>query len=100
MGITDRVTSQSQIPNTEYYVLCNDKDTTRFFRLGLNHRINTLIFPCDNYNEAKKVYEYADNRHSQTYVRIVRNKPRLNHKTHVYQLKSKQSYPRWYSIKD
>lgn len=87
------VTKRSDIPNAKYYVLSNDR-----FMSGwgpARGMINTVVLPCDSWNEARYVRDYADSRGDQKYVRIVCNKPRM--KSHVlYSLHDKSDYSTWY----
>ena len=67
------------IPDAPYYVLSNDS-----FMSGWGHAkdsINTCVVPCETYEQAEKVEEYARSRNDQKYIRIVTNKPRK--KDHV-----------------
>jgi len=88
--------TRSDIPDSPWYVLCNDS-----FMSGWGYardKINTIILPCESYNEAKLVVEYAESRGDQKYIRMVINKPRLNHRTHWYSLHGKHDYGRWYGL--
>jgi hypothetical protein len=90
------IDQRSQIPESPYYVLCNDT-----FMSGWGHAqglINTLILTCDSWEQARKVEDYIMTRKDQRYIRIVSNKPRLR-AGHLYQVKTPADYPRWYGIK-
>jgi hypothetical protein len=89
----DVVTSAREIPKAESYVLCDDKFMSGWGDArGLT---NTLIFTCDSYEEAMIVSENASNRSDTRRVRICMTKPRLR-QGHLYQVKTKESYPTWY----
>lgn len=87
------VKTASEIPAAAWYVLSNDS-----FLSGwgpAEGKINTVVAPCKDLNEAKRVAEYARSRSDQKRVRIVGNKPRI--KNHVvYSLLSHDRSPAWY----
>lgn len=83
------------IPDAPYYVLSNDT-----FMSGwgcASGKINTLILPCDSWEEANTVATNAKTRKEQKYVRIVDKKPRLRHATHVYSVHTREEYWGWYT---
>jgi hypothetical protein len=93
--MVESVTSQKDIPAAPYYVLSNDT-----FMSGWGYAkntINTLIFPCCDWDTAKKVMEYAESRSDQNRVRICCSKPTLR-AGHFYQVKTQEEYPHWYSL--
>jgi hypothetical protein len=93
MSTLDVVTSQREIPKAPFYVCCNDS-----FMSGWGHaqgKVNTLIFPCQSYEEAEIVERNARRRSDQKFVRICTRKPKLN-PYHLYQVKTRDTYDRWY----
>jgi hypothetical protein len=93
--MVDSVRTQKDIPTALYYVCSNDTFMSGWgYAQGL---INTLIFPCDSYDEAKKVMEHAEGRSDQNWVRLCGSKPKLR-AGHFYQVKTKVEYPHWYGM--
>jgi len=87
------ISRPSDIPNTPYYVLCDDP-----FMSGwgpARQLINTLILPCASPAEAGIVRANARARGDMKRVRITTTKPRLR-PGHLYSLHTKEDYPRWY----
>ena len=88
------VSTRREIPSAPYYVLSNDT-----FMSGWGHaenRVNTVILPCQSYDEAEQVAAYARGRSDQTRVRILSTKPRLQCESHLYSLMSRDDAPAWY----
>jgi len=71
-GIVD---SARDIPKAPYYVLSND---SYFSGWGwAEGKTNTVILPCQSWDEAMIVQDNAQRRPEQKYVRVVTHKPRL-----------------------
>lgn len=80
--------------NKKYYVTMTDKFMSGW---GMaKDRTNKLIFICDDYEEAKRVAENAENRGDMTYINITTNKPYYNSKKYYAQEKTKDEYESWY----
>jgi hypothetical protein len=69
------VTERCDIPNAPFYVMCNDKFMSGWGE-AKNAR-NTIILPCQSYEQAEIVERNAQDRPEQKNVRIVSNKPRF-----------------------
>jgi len=88
------ITSAIEIPDAPCYVLSNDR-----FMSGWGYskgKINTLIFPCESWEEAQHVKDYAESRTDQNRVRVVYDKPRLKNDTHTYSLATREWATAWY----
>ena len=87
------VTERKQIPDAPCYVLAHDT-----FMSGWGDargKQNTVILPCDSYQEAETVSDNARRRGDQKRIRIVGNKPRLQ--SHIlYSLLTKDNAATWY----
>ena len=57
------------IPKAEYYVLSNDSFMSGWG--GASGKINTCVVPCETYEEAEAVADYARSRSDQKRIRIV-----------------------------
>ena len=89
------ITSRTEIPDAPFYVLSNDA-----FMSGwgpAEGKTNTIILPCESYEEAETVEATAKDRGDQKNVRIVANKPRLRPGV-LYSLLVKESSPRWFIL--
>lgn len=90
----DQITTQGDIPDAPFYVTCTDK-----FMSGwgpAKRRNNRLIFVCASMAEARTVYDNAVGRSDQKNVHICTRKPKLDHYTNLYQLKTRGDYSAWY----
>uniref|UniRef100_A0A6M3K9G2 Uncharacterized protein n=1 Tax=viral metagenome TaxID=1070528 RepID=A0A6M3K9G2_9ZZZZ len=87
------VESRKEIPNAPFYVLSNDKFMSGWG--AAEGKTNTIILPCDSWQEAEIVADNAKGRSDQKNVRIVINKPRLQSHV-VYSLLTKEGAARWY----
>jgi len=87
------VERRSDIPDAPYYVLSNDSFMSGWgYAAGM---INTVVLPCETWEEARIVERNAKARGDQKYVRIVTQKPRM--KAHVlYSLHTRDDYDAWY----
>lgn len=75
------------IPDAPYYVLSNDP-----FMSGwgpTTGKTNTVVVPCQSYEQAERVVAYVESRRDQKRIRIVGNKPR-NRAHVIYSL-----HPKW-----
>jgi len=88
------ITSASEIPNAEFYVLAKD---TFLSGWGLSKgKANIVILPASSYEEAEIIVENMGKRSDMSYVRINTRKPRLQpHNT--YSLFSREDAERWYT---
>ena len=59
------------------------------------HKTNTIILPCETWEEAEAVKKYAEGRSDQQRVRIVINKPRMRPNV-VYSLMLREEATAWY----
>lgn len=87
------VDSRRDIPDAPYYVLANDN-----FMSGwgpAKGKINTVILPCESYEEVRWVEDYASSRSEMSYVRIAGEKPRLR-AGRLYSLLTRENASAWY----
>lgn len=88
------ITSRAEIPSARFYVLANDA-----FMSGWGEaegKINTLVLPCTDWEEAKTVEANARARSEMRRIRITGSKPTL--RPHVlYSLLNRERAERWYT---
>lgn len=89
------VTSRTEIPDAPFYVLSNDSFMSGWGQA--ERKTNTIILPCESYEEAETVQATAQDRGDQKNVRIVGNKPRLRPGV-LYSLLVKATSPRWFTL--
>lgn len=87
---------RSEIPDAPLYVLSNDRFMSNWAHTETEGKINTIILPCQSWEQADHVASYAETRHDQQRIRIVINKPRLRSGV-VYSLLTPENAPAWYS---
>jgi len=84
---------RSEIPEAGFYVLCNDRFMSGWGRA--RDKINTIVLPCRDFEQAERVERYARSRGDQSRVRIVRHKPRLRAGV-VYSLLTEDNASAWF----
>src|ERR1700687_2166219 len=91
--VSHTINSQSEIPDAYAYVLTNDN----FFSGWGPARdlINTIILPCESWEEAEQVAAYAESRPEQRRVRITAKKPVLR-PGHLYSLLVRSEASAWF----
>jgi len=77
-----------------YYVTMTDKFLSGWGKA--NGKINKLIFECETYDQARIVFDNAENRSDQKYINICSKKPYYNSKRYYPQYKTIKDYPSWY----
>ena len=91
--MAEHVTKPSGIPNAPYYVTLTDTFMSGWGRAeGLTNR---LIFPCESYDEALDVADYAKSRGDTKNVRICTTKPQINFWQYV-QVMNPENATAWY----
>jgi hypothetical protein len=91
MSIRD-IFSRKQIPDANYYVLCNDQFFSHWFG---DSRVNTVILPCKTISQVYSVMNYVKSRRDQKRIRYVINKPRLREGIR-YSLLTEENASAWY----
>lgn len=91
------ITSRSEIPDAAYYVCANDSFMSGWARA--KDTINTIICPCQTYEEMRHVESYAQTRSEMKRIRICTTKPRLRDR-HVYSLFTPETATAWYPKPD
>lgn len=77
-----------------FYVTMTDKFMSGW---GLAEgRINRLVFPCSDYDQAEIVATNAEKRGDMSRINICYNKPRYSSETHFVQEKTIENCPKWY----
>lgn len=92
--LKDQVHTAADIPAAPYYVTCTDR-----FMGGWGYakgRNNRLIFVCETQAEAWIVHDNATGRNDQKNVHVCTRKPKLDHYTNMYQVKTKETCGAWY----
>ncbi len=88
------ITMTTEIPAAPYYVLTDDSFMSDWG--GAEGRVNTIILPAADRDEAEIVAANARNRDEQRNVRILDRTPALSSGV-VYSLMDKASAARWYT---
>mgnify|MGYP003132919518 CR=1 FL=1 len=101
--LKDQVHTAADIPDAPYYVTCTDKFLSGWGPCGARpgglyrgNRNNRLIFVCETQAEAWIVYDNAKGRNDQKNVHVCTRKPKLDHYTNMYQVKTKETCDLWY----